>query len=304
MRTSKTREVANVSTCAALYAVAISVTASVPTPWGVGQFRPGVLIPAIYAFVGGPIEAGLGAAIGTFIGSFILQATGTGLGPLGSLISGSPANFIGFYLLGWFISKYRSWNGFILGTFASLVLGNLIAAGGVVVYLTYVVPRWLTMALDVKLMTIVGLTLFWTTTMLPFVLIPVPILISGLTRSGLSIMNNGEFTYLRYRSSKGLIYPSLCVAGILTVIYGIIMLTSIGNLLFASVVKPQTVFWVKSLFVLTSGILVAFSIIGMLLASKTSTTHARQLATDRDHSTKDRSQIPKLNLAQLAIAMD
>jgi hypothetical protein len=274
MSVSKTRQVANISTCAALYAVAIAATAFVPTPWGVGQFRPGVVVPAIYAFIGGPIEAGLGAAIGTFIGSFILQAAGTGLGPLGSLISGSPANFVGFYLLGWLVTKYRSWNGFILGTFVSLVLGNLIAAGGVAMYLTYVVPRWLTMMLDVKLATVVGLTLFWTVTMLPFVLTLVPLVIATLNRSGLAIIRSGDFTYLRSRSAKGLIYPSIGVAAILAVIYAIVMATPLGDLLFVSVASPKTVFWVKSLFALTSGILIAFGIIGALLISRSAPVQA------------------------------
>jgi len=274
MSVSKTRQVANISTCAALYAVAIAVTAFVPTPWGVGQFRPGVVVPAIYAFIGEPIEAGLGAAIGTFIGSFILLAAGTGLGPLGSLISGSPANFVGFYLLGWFVTKYRSWNGFILGTFVSLVLGNLIAAGGVTVYLTYVVPRWLTMTLDVKLGTTVGLTLFWTVTMLPFVLTLVPLVIAALNRSGLAIIRSGDFTYLRSRSVKGLVYPSVGVAAILAVIYAIVIVTPLGDLLFVSVASPKTVFWVKSLFALTSGILIAFGIIGALLISQSTTVQA------------------------------
>jgi hypothetical protein len=274
MSAGKTRQVANISTCAALYAVAIAATAFVPTPWGVGQFRPGVVVPAIYAFIGEPIEAGLGAAIGTFIGSFILQAAGTGLGPLGSLISGSPANLVGFYLLGWFVTKYRSWNGFIFGTFVSLALGNLIAAGGVATYLTYIVPRWLTMTLDVKLGTIVGLTLFWTVTMLPFVLTLVPLVTAALNRSGLAIIRSGDFTYLRSPSAKGVIYPSIGVAAILAAIYAIVIVTPLGDLLFVSVASPKTVFWVKSLFALTSAILIAFGIIGALLISRSTTVQA------------------------------
>ena len=263
-----TRQVAHISTCAALYAVSIAATAYVPTPWGVGQFRPGVVVPAIYAFIGGPLVAGLGAAIGTFIGSLVLQAAGTGLGPLGSLVSGSPANFVGFYLLGWFVTKYKSWNGFILGTFISLTIGNLIAAGGVAVYLTYVVPRWLTMAMDVKLATVTGLTLFWTVTMLPFVLILVPLVIAVLSRGGLSVMTPGEFSYMRSGNLKDLLYPSVAVAGILIVTYALLIVTPFGGLLFASIASPETVFWVKSLFVLTSGILVAFGVIGPLLVSR------------------------------------
>jgi len=263
-----TRRVTNTSTCAALYAVAISATAFVPTPWGVGQFRPGVVVPAIYAFIGGPMEAGLGAAIGTLIGSFILQAAGTGLGPLGSILSGSPANFIAFYLLSWFVTKYRSWGGFIVGTFVSLILGNLIAAGGVAMYLTYVVPRWLTMMLDVKLATVVGLTLFWTVTMLPFILIPVPLVIAALAKNGRSVIGVADFTYMRSGHVRELVYPCFGVAGILAAIYAVLMVTPFGDLLFVSVTGAGTIFWVKSLFILTSGILIGFSIIGAFLLSR------------------------------------
>ena len=103
------------------------------------------MIPVIFAFLGGSLVAGVGAGVGTLIGSFILQAAGTGLGPFGSLVSGVPANFIGFYLLGWFVNRWKSWMGFILGTFVSLMIGNFVAAGGVAFYLTYVFPvglRW------------------------------------------------------------------------------------------------------------------------------------------------------------------
>ncbi|MGA2785211.1 MAG: hypothetical protein ABSF09_10995 [Candidatus Bathyarchaeia archaeon] len=268
---SNTRQIANVSTCAALYAISIAATAFIPTPWGVGQFRPGVVIPVVYAFVGGPLGAGMGATIGTFIGSFILQAAGTGLGPLGSLISGAPANFVAFYLLGWIVAKYRSWNGFVFGAFVSLLLGNFIAAGGVAIYLTYVVPRWLTMILSVKLATVMGLTLFWTVTMLPFVLMVVPFLIAALRRSGLSIVTSGEFAHLSSGNAKGLIYPSLGVAGILAVIYAVAIVTPVGSLLFASVTSPENMFWVESLFALTSGILIVFGLVGALVASRSKT---------------------------------
>lgn len=271
MAPSKTKQIAHMSTCAALYAVAIAVTAYVPTPWGVGQFRPGVVVPAIYAFIGGPFVAAWGAAIGTFIGSFILQAAGTGLGPLGSLVSGSPANFIGFYLLGWFVTKYKSWRGFILGTFVSLIIGNLVAAGGVAFYLTYLVPRWATMLLEVKLGTIMGLTLFWTVTMLPFVLVLVPLVILAISKAGLSRMGAGDVSYLQSGGAKELLYPSVIVAVVLGMVYSLIVGTSLGNLLFAAVVSPSNIFWVKSLFALTAGIMVAFGIIGTVFVSKKST---------------------------------
>jgi hypothetical protein len=267
MPARKTKQIAFIATCAALYAVAIGITASVPTPWGVGQFRPGVVVPAIYAFIGGASVAGWGAAVGTFLGSFILQAAGTGLGPLGSLVSGSPANFVGFYLLGWFVTKFRSWKAFVLGSFVSLLIGNLVAAVGVVFYLTYVLPTWATMMLDVKIGTIVGLTLFWTVTMIPFVLVVVPLVVTALNRAGLPAV---EVSYLRSGTSKDLIYSCTVVAVTLGVIYALIVGTDLGNLLFAAVVRPANIFWVKALFAMTAGVMVAIGIVGAIFVSRSS----------------------------------
>jgi uncharacterized membrane protein len=83
-----------VSLSAALYAVAISVTAPIPTPWGVGHFRPGVVVPAVFAVVAGPYVAGIGAALGTFVGSVVLSSVGLS-NPLLSLVAGFPGNFAG-----------------------------------------------------------------------------------------------------------------------------------------------------------------------------------------------------------------
>ena len=266
MSVAKAKQLANMATCAALYTVAIAATAFVPTPWGVGQFRPGVVIPVIYAFLGGSFVAGVGAAVGTLIGSFVLQAAGTGLGPLGSLVSGVPANFIGFYLIGWFVGKYKSWTGFIFGSFVSLMIGNFVAAGGVALYLTYVFPRWASMVLEVKLGTILGLTLFWTVTMLPFVLALVPIVIVALSRTGFSSMEG--FSYFRSASMKDVAVPSVSVAVILGAIYALIVTTSVGTLMFASVVSEENIFWVKSLFAFSAVIMIGFAVVGVLLVTK------------------------------------
>ncbi|HDM88801.1 MAG TPA: hypothetical protein ENG65_02265, partial [Candidatus Bathyarchaeota archaeon] len=48
-----------ISVNAALYAVAIAVTSPIPTPWGVGHFRPGVVIPAFFSVVFGPFIGGV-----------------------------------------------------------------------------------------------------------------------------------------------------------------------------------------------------------------------------------------------------
>src|SRR3990170_8513552 len=83
-----------ISISAALYAVAIALTAFIPTPWGVGSFRPGVLIPAFFALIYGPIVGGVGAAIGCFIGDLVQSTFGL-TNPLLSLVAGVPGNFVG-----------------------------------------------------------------------------------------------------------------------------------------------------------------------------------------------------------------
>jgi len=45
---------------AALYAVGSLTTAYIPSPWGMGQFRPAVVIPSFFAVVFGPWAGGLG----------------------------------------------------------------------------------------------------------------------------------------------------------------------------------------------------------------------------------------------------
>jgi uncharacterized membrane protein len=170
-------EIAAAGLCAALYAVSNVAFAAVPTPWGIGQFRPGVIIPALFAVLFGPWVGAIGASLGTQLSSMYLP---TGLGPIGSLVSGVPGNFFGFYLLGWLVRRKKNWTGFLQGSLVGLIVGNLAAASGVMFWLTLIVPRWATWALVTKIGVILGLTLFWFATMLPFVLILVPILIRGV----------------------------------------------------------------------------------------------------------------------------
>ena len=57
-------EVAQSATCAVLYAMGSYLTAYISSPWGSGQFRPAVVIPAIFATLFGPFVGGIGAAPG------------------------------------------------------------------------------------------------------------------------------------------------------------------------------------------------------------------------------------------------
>jgi energy-converting hydrogenase Eha subunit C len=79
------------------------------------RFWPSVFIPAVFAEVFGPVVGGLGAAIGIFISDMVVHGNA-----LVSLSIGVPANFIGFYTLG-YIARRTKKDSKILGV-AAIVL--------------------------------------------------------------------------------------------------------------------------------------------------------------------------------------
>ena len=54
-RDSPSMLVALTSICASLYALGSYATSYIESPWGTGQFRPAVVIPAVFAILFGPI---------------------------------------------------------------------------------------------------------------------------------------------------------------------------------------------------------------------------------------------------------
>ncbi len=260
-----------ISISAALYAVAIAVTSPIPTPWGVGHFRPGVVVPAFFAVVFGPIVGGVGAAIGTFLGDFALSFFGLTT-PLLSLIAGVPGNFVGFYLLGWLVSKRRTLASFMLSNFVALLVGNLTAALGVMVYLWFVVPIWAMFPMDLKIGTVMGLTLFWVATMIVFVAPLVPILVR-YTGSTLVKMGVRGVSGLYWGNPTSLIRSSTAVALVLGVIYAIMMFIPGGNLLFARAIPPELLL-LASTVVFATGLV--FAVLTQKYAKTSPTTSAQQ----------------------------
>jgi|GEM_PF-284775 len=249
---------------AALYAAAITVTAPIPTPWGIGHFRPGVIVPAFFAVVCGPMIGGAGAALGCFIGDYALSLFGL-TNPLLSLIAGVPGNFVGFYMLGWFTSRYKSWLAFLIGSLLSLIVGNLIAASGVVVYLTFIMPIWAPWPLDVKIATVLGFTLFWFSTMLPFVVPIVPILVRRVARHAQGPFRNPGLSWGKPREVASLSF-SITVG--LLLLYAFIMLTPLGDFLFIRVAESQYIFWVKTLILIAAIVMLLFGIVVSLLLTR------------------------------------
>ncbi len=272
METGKRKEAVSIasrlsmiSISAALYVVAIALTASIPTPWGVGQFRPGVLIPAFFALVYGPIVGGMGAAIGTFVAEAITGFANTT--PLLSLIAGVPANFVGFYLLGWFGRKYSTWGAFVITSFISLTIGNLIAALGVVGYFSLVFPIWSSWATDVKIGAVLGLTFFWVVTMIPFVIPVMPALLRA-TKPLLGARGNG-YREITWGSSTATLKSTIIVSMILAALYVIVLFTPLGDLMFSETLFAA--FWVKNLILIASVIVIIYGLLTMVFLRRKKT---------------------------------
>ena len=167
--------VSGMATCAALYAIGSYLTAYIPSPWGAGQFRPAVVVPAFFAVVFGPLPAGVGAALGTLIAD---SAKYGYLYP-GSFLAAVPGNFIGFYLFG-LITRRFSWGRFILASNVTLTVANFIVAVLYVMVFKILYlgdPKYIAFSSQALLVFIVGLTIWWFVTMLPFVLLVTPFLI-------------------------------------------------------------------------------------------------------------------------------
>jgi hypothetical protein len=160
---------------AVLYAVFSYATAYIPSPWGVGQFRPAVVIPSFFATIFGPLCGGVGAAIGTLI----VDSVKHGQLYAGSLLAAVPGNFVGFYLFGYIVQKF-SWRRFIIASEITLTVANAFVAFLYVFFFKVLylnLPTYGGESLSAQVAFSLGLTLWWFVTMLPFVLLFTPLLI-------------------------------------------------------------------------------------------------------------------------------
>jgi uncharacterized membrane protein len=118
-----TKEISALAINAALYAIGSYATAYIPTPWIV-QLRPAVVVPAVFAVLFGPLVGGLGAAIGTFIASIFTYGTA-----VLTVFSGTPANFVCFYLIGK-LSKPFNARSFIAAATLGFLAGSMVIGFG------------------------------------------------------------------------------------------------------------------------------------------------------------------------------
>ncbi|RLI44882.1 hypothetical protein DRO69_06370 [Candidatus Bathyarchaeota archaeon] len=99
-----------------------------PPPIGVVRFWPVVIIPGVFATLFGPWVGGIGAAIGIFASDMVVHGNA-----LLSVTVGVPANFLGFYLLGYIARKEINLKKLAL----ALAIGVLIIVGGVYSIVAY-----------------------------------------------------------------------------------------------------------------------------------------------------------------------
>lgn len=119
----KPLEIALSSVCATLYAGLGYLTyLGIFTPIiGVVRFWPVVIVPAVFSIVFGPLVGSIGAAIGIFISDLAIHGNA-----LLSLVVGVPANFICFYLIGYFGNKNFNWKiVFIISTILSITIASI-----------------------------------------------------------------------------------------------------------------------------------------------------------------------------------
>lgn len=246
------------SMCAALYAIGSSITAYIPSPWGFGQFRPAVVIPAFFATIFGPWPAAVGAAIGTLIVDSAKRP------PLhyGSLIASVPGNFIGFYLFGYIVKRF-SWSRFILASNLTLTVANLIVG-----FLYVFAYRWLYLSayvdpnLTILAFISVGLTIWWFVTMLPFVLLITPILIKVIAWAAPSIVSEDIRTHsLRKELPRTTFSLAMLVPGTVMLLIGLISTTyaDFGKLFFlegVSLIATQALFYGSGVVLIALGVIV------------------------------------------------
>ncbi|MBC7130607.1 ECF transporter S component [Candidatus Bathyarchaeota archaeon] len=110
----KALNVAMIAICAALYAIVGYLTnlGIVSPVVGVVRFWPSVIVPAVFAALFGPWVGGIGAAIGIFFADMIHPGHGIALL---SLTVGVPANFLGFFIIGYVSNKKVEWQHIALG---------------------------------------------------------------------------------------------------------------------------------------------------------------------------------------------
>lgn len=250
---SKSLVISATAFCAALYAAGSYLTAFISSPWGYGQFRPAVIIPAFFAIIFGPMPAGLGAAIGTFLCDSLKHGTFY----IPSLVAAVPGNFIGFYLYGWLLKGKFNWKRFISSSIFILIIANAIVAFLYVPTINFLFG--LKLSIDGIFLLSISLIIWWFVTMLPFMILLVPFLIkiSSIALPNITPMDVRKASLTQEFPTKFFIL-SILLPGIIMLLLGLsFYFTPLVNLVYAgliTILKPEraslTIDLIKIMFIL------------------------------------------------------
>lgn len=245
---------------AVLYAIFSFATAYIQSPWGAGQFRPAVVIPALFSTVFGPIPGGIGAALGTLIADSVKHGQ---IYP-GSFLAAVPGNFIGFFLFGYIVRKF-SWKRFILASQVTLTIANMIVAF-LYVFLFKVLylgqAKYVNMSLDIQVFFSLGLTIWWYVTMLPFVLLVTPVLIRAVVSAFPAIVSREiqENSFKKELPNKSFSLAML-TPGLIMLIFGLATSYTELGLMINSYFTEPTSNLIQLMFYLSGG---ALSFLGII----------------------------------------
>lgn len=243
--------------CAALYAVGSLTTAWIESPWGRGQFRPAVAIPAVFAVVSSsPVVPALGAALGTLMADSLKHG---GL-YIPSLTAAVPGNFLGFYILSWLVHRRFSWRAFINASAVSLALGCFTVAFLYVptIYWLGFLPATLS-ALDLALFAS-ALTIWFFITEYPFVILLTPPVVKAVSYTSPSILSEHVVlsSLRRELPSKDFALALMAPGALLLLLGVVVLLTPIGGFLMGGLAARFSPTQVGAITAATTSLLIAW----------------------------------------------
>jgi len=248
------------ATCAVLYAMGSYVTAYMHSPWGAGQFRPAVVIPAVFASLFGPLIGGLGGAVGTLIA----DSASHGQIYVRSLVSAVPGNFVGFYLFGWLMRKKFTLEKFIKTSQITLLVSNAIVAFLYVYFRVFVEASYPLAFREGWVYISLGLVAWWYVTMLPFVLIFGPPLIRVISSAFPGLVSEEiKTSSMKTESLKRDFSLALITPGAFMLLIGMFVIFTDPNQLLALRVAPSALILagMQLMFVLSGAVLLALGLL-------------------------------------------
>ena len=249
-------DVSAAAMCAALYAVGCYLTAYITSPWGFGQFRPAVVIPAVFSIVFGPWPAAVGAAIGTLIADSVKHGTLY----IPSLTAAVPGNFVGFFMLGKLLEGRFSWRKFITVSSVMLVVANAMVA--FLYILTKCAMGVLVLPPEGIVAISIGLTIWWYATMLPFMLFATPPLVKAVSAAAPGLVPEDVREASLTGEDKLLFTLALVIPGAIFTSVGLLLaLTPLGTWIFVGSLAALALRPTRALLIASGGGLLLLGLI-------------------------------------------